>query len=179
MKYIFLLLITICLLVPNSAYAHEDGEPLVTASASAKATLNTFETFWPLTAGKTMGDSMYFLKTLKENLRGLLIFGAPEKGEYHVFRATKRLLEAESLMKSEKKDLALQTVIVANDFLTQSKSDFKDVSGRDELKAGVKNKLDKLIVLVDEMVDNSDGDLHKKLHLTHSLIEENLILVRK
>ncbi len=179
MKYLFILLLTITLLIPKSAYAHEDGEQLTTASASAKVTLNTFETFWPLTAGKTMGDSMYFLKTLKENLRGLLIFGAPEKGEYQVFRATKRLLEAESLMKSEKQQLALQTVIVANDFLTQSKSSLKDISGRDELKTDVKNKLDKLITLVDEMVDNSGGDLHKNLHLTHSLIEENLILVRK
>ena len=70
----------------------------------------TFETFWPLTAGKTMDEQFYFLKTFKESLRGMLIFGVSQKADYAVLLGTKRVLEADKLIKAGKKDLASQTL---------------------------------------------------------------------
>ncbi len=163
--------------VPHVVFAHADELPTVGATESAS--INTFEVFWPLTAGKTLGESFYFLKTLKEDLRGILIFGKPEKGEYLVFRSTKRILEAENLLGREKNDLAKQTIVTANGYLTQAKTDFEGVTGKDDMKAQVKNRLDNLIILVDQMTAKTNGEVHDQLHTTHTLIEETLVLVRK
>lgn len=177
MKY-FILALFALLFVPQLALAHnEDVAPVATESSTT--TFNSFEAFWPLTAGKTLGDSMYFLKTLKEDLRGILIFGKPEKGEYLVFRSTKRILEAESLISNKKDDLALKTVETANGYLAQSKTNLDGVTGREDLKVAVKNRLDQLIKLVDELIHKTSGETHTKLEATHTLIEENLQLVRK
>ena len=75
----------------------------------------TYEAFWPLTAGKTIDDPLYFLKTLKENFRGMFIFGNPKKAEYAVYLGTKRVLEAEELLKNGKKELADQTLVKATE----------------------------------------------------------------
>jgi hypothetical protein len=176
MKYLFLALIAL-LFVPQVIFAHTDEVPTVGATESAA--INSFEAFWPLTAGKTLGENFYFLKTLKEDLRGILIFGKPEKGEYLVFRSTKRLLEAESLLANEKNDLAKQTVVTANGYLTQAKANFEGVTGRDDMKSQVKNRLDNLIILVDQVTAKTDGEIHDQFHITHDLIEETLSLVRK
>lgn len=80
--------------------------------------LDSFELFWPLVAGKTRGDSLYSLKIFKENLRGALIFGKRQKASYQVFRGTKRVLEAEKLLGQNKTDLAVKTL---NDALEEFK----------------------------------------------------------
>ena len=84
--------------------------------------VNSFEVFWPLVAGKTKGESLYFLKRTKEDLRGALIFGAPQKADYNIFLATKRILEAEKLIKESKKELALSTIDEATKNLEKANS---------------------------------------------------------
>jgi hypothetical protein len=75
--------------------------------------ISSFELFWPIVAGKTMGDLFYFIKTLKEDLRGVLIFGAAQKADYSVFLATKRVVEIEKLILESKVDLAGKTIVQA------------------------------------------------------------------
>lgn len=85
----------------------ETASPVPSAVPSE---LNSFEAFWPLVAGKTEGDSLYFLKQLKEQVRGLLIFGTPQKLEYSVLLAAKRSLEAEKLIQNGNPDAAKRTL---------------------------------------------------------------------
>ena len=80
------------------------------SSPSATNTVSSFELFWPLSAGKTIDDPVYFLKTFKENLRGMLIFSEANKADYAVYLGTKRILEAEKLLKENKKDFADKTL---------------------------------------------------------------------
>lgn len=75
--------------------------------------VNSFELFWPIVAGKTMGDSLYFVKTFKEGLHGKLIFGSVQKADYSVFLATKRIVEAEKLILEGKPDMAEKTLTQA------------------------------------------------------------------
>lgn len=72
--------------------------------------INSFELFWPVVAGKTMGDPFYSLKNLKENIRGMMIFGIPQRTEYALSLATKRVVEAEKLIKEGKNELADKTL---------------------------------------------------------------------
>src|SRR5258706_11685992 len=61
--------------------------------------VNSFELFWPMSSGKTLQSKVYFLKTLKEEVRGFFIFGSAQKADYKIFLSIKRMLEAEALMK--------------------------------------------------------------------------------
>lgn len=79
--------------------------------------ISSFELFWPIVAGKTMGDPSYVLKTLKEKIRGLVIFGKTQKADYFILLATKRVVEAEKLANNNEKDLALKTLNKANSLL--------------------------------------------------------------
>lgn len=64
--------------------------------------VDSYELFWPLVAGKVQGDSFYFLKTLKEKMRGGLIFSNLKKAEYNALLSEKRLLEFEKLALTNK-----------------------------------------------------------------------------
>jgi hypothetical protein len=67
--------------------------------------VSSFDLFWPVVAGKTKDSPVYFLKSLKEKVRGALIFGNPQKADYYCFLATKRLVEGEALVEKGRADL--------------------------------------------------------------------------
>src|SRR3989344_8764716 len=73
-----------------------------TDSATPSSEISSFILFWPLTAGKTEGDSFYFLKTTKEQVVGWFVFGNMKKADYAVLLGTKRILETEKLLKDGK-----------------------------------------------------------------------------
>lgn len=89
----------------------------ITGSAKAVDAMNSFEVFWPMVAGKLPGESMYQFKILKENLRGILIFGPVQKSEYRIFIAAKRILEAEKLLSLSKNDVALKTLNICLNYI--------------------------------------------------------------
>ena len=161
----------------NSALVEE------TNVASPSATpINSFELFWPLVAGKTRGDSMYFLKIWKENIRGLLIFGAPQKADYQTLRGTKRVLEVESLFNNSKFDLATETESSANNYLKNALDSLKVMSEiPDDVKVSIKNRMDNLIKLVDQLNvgTKEQKNLNEQINLTHTLIEDLLKVVSK
>ncbi len=97
------------------AFAASPSPSTSPSPAPTMEKIDTFAMFWPLTAGKTIESKLYFLKTLKESLRGLLIFGKPQKANYQVFLGTKRVLEANYLISQNKKDFAKATFDKAKD----------------------------------------------------------------
>lgn len=85
----------------------------VAQSASPSGEIDVFKLFWPISPGKTLDEPMYFLKDLKEKIRGVLIFSPAAKAEYAVLLATKRVLESEKLVNQGKNDLANKTLDLA------------------------------------------------------------------
>lgn len=101
---------------------------LVVGTTSVSASVNSYELFYPMVAGKTVADGfVYKLKILKENIRGSLIFGAPQKSDYRVFLASKRLLESEKLLSEKKDDLALVTLDKVIMYLTLAKKSSENI----------------------------------------------------
>lgn len=126
--------------------------PEVSTESATPQELDRFTLFWPLVAGKTKVDSMYFLKRLKESARGLLIFGKPQKAEYEVFLATKRVLEADSLISLGKSDIASQTLDDANKNLDEAIKLMND-SKEDPGRSGVVDEVKKKLGNIDELLD--------------------------
>lgn len=147
MKKIFLVLSFLFLfsLLPSFVYAQE--------TKNNQGDVNSFELFWPVVAGKSKGDTLYSLKLFKEKVRGFLIFGKPQKADYSLFLATKRILEAEKLSKEGKKDYSVQTFDMALSQLAVVEKSIED-SG-DNIKSTVDDlnlKFDNLEVFLPWLV---------------------------
>lgn len=84
--------------------------PTPTPTSTPIPVVDSFAIFWPMVAGKTMQSKIYFLKTLKEEIRSFFIFGKAEKADYRMFLVIKRMLEAEDLIKNNIPNLANKTL---------------------------------------------------------------------
>ena len=146
------------LLAQNYIFAQEDAAP--------SGTKSPFELFWPLTAGKTIDDPLYFLKSIKENLRGILIFGVAQKADYAVLIGTKRVLEAEKLLNQGKRDMADKTLGLALEQFNIAEKNTDNLKEKGE-KLGqaastMQPRLDNLINFLPTLrLDKSDEVLQK------------------
>src|SRR6185369_12550673 len=104
-------------------------------------TVNSFDMFWPLVAGKTIESKLYYLKLLKEKIRGMLIFGKAQKADYEVFLGIKRMLEAEVLMKAGKNDLANQTLDKALAKFQAAATDIDSAKSSGEIPQDTKDEI--------------------------------------
>lgn len=114
-------------------------------------TVNSYELFWPLAAGKTERDSLYFLKLLKEWVQGWFIGQDSKKADYEVLLGTKRVLEAEALIKNSKIDNALKTLEKADSHFSKAYNYIKvaDSKGKLSIRDIRRERLINLRVLTD------------------------------
>jgi hypothetical protein len=84
--------------------------PKPSATPAPTPVPNSFELFWPISAGKVEGERFYSIKLLKEKIRGKLIFGSAQKFEYEIKIGTKRVIEAEKLLNENKISEAKKTL---------------------------------------------------------------------
>lgn len=76
--------------------------PSPSPTPAAPGPVDSYDLFWPISAGRVIGDPLYFIKSLKESLRELLVFGDYKKAEYNITLSEKRLLESEYLFRVKK-----------------------------------------------------------------------------
>ncbi len=120
--------------------------------------VNSYELFWPLTAGRTVDDSLYSLKLFKEKIRGWLIFGIQQKADYAAMLTTKRVLEAEKLINENKTNLVGQTFNMASSQLDIVNDQLKMAKQKNE-KMGqtatdLSNKLNNLEKFLNNLLNN-------------------------
>ena len=131
------------------------------------AEVNSFELFWPMVAGRTVEDPLFFLKRLKENLRGWLIFSPSKKADYSVFLLTKRVLEAEKLINQSRKDPAQKTLILAQGELAAGDKNLtkalenKDVSG--DVRSNMVKRLNNLETFLKWFIPKSGEEYKSNL----------------
>lgn len=102
LQYLINLVIVLFLVISPSVVLAQKN---VAVSPSPSPTITPFDSyklFWPISAGKVMGDSLYFLKSLKENLREIFIFSDFKKADYNITLSEKRVVEGEKLFLANK-----------------------------------------------------------------------------
>lgn len=143
-----------------------------------KVATSSFELFWPLSSGKTVDESFYFLKTLKENVREMLIFSPAPKADYQVMLGTKRVLEVEKLVDSKKGGPTLKTISLANDQFSKALGNWEKAnqSGKADpaLRINIKNRLDNLEAFLPGLSDKTEGEQKEKLNNLKQLINQFL-----
>lgn len=148
-----------------------------TKTTTSSAQINTFELFWPITAGKTIDDKFYFLKDFKEKLRGALIFGDTEKANYAILLATKRVLEADKLI-SENKDFT-KTLKLAEERVKEAQKLTENVRNKNQPlgQAGVEmnarlSNLEKFLMFRKEEKKDFEKEFRNLLDLVISTKEK-------
>lgn len=134
-------------------------------SSTSSATVNSFELFWPISAGRTEGDFLYSLKLLREKIGWWFTYGDTKKADYAVLLGTKRVLEAEKLLKDNKVDLVLKTLDRADFELSSAYVYVEKADKEGKLSAG-KIRRDRLIYvkrLIDYLKTTSPSDTFQKL----------------
>lgn len=151
----------------------EDG---VASPTSAPQTINSFELFWPVVAGKTEGDSLYFLKIIKEKIKGKLIFGHSKKADYAVSLATKRVVETEKLLQKNENRLALDTLDKAINRLGYGQANWiksKQLAGGNvSERVNLENQLNNLDVFLTYLSSKYEGEINGKLLQTLDKVKE-------
>ena len=137
--------------------------------------ISSFELFWPIVAGKTMDDPLYILKSLKEKVRGFLIFGKPQKADYNVFLATKRVVEAEKLISESKRELAVKTLDKAVVLLESAETKVSGTPGElisGDTKNNINKQLENLEIFIPRLIaqdSNLAGKLQEVLNIVKTL----------
>lgn len=152
--------------VQPSTQPSPSTSPSPSSSPSAEL-MSSFELFWPMAAGRTDGDSLYFLKLIKEKIRGLFIFGTAQKADYEVFLGAKRMLETEKLIEEGKNDLVNKTLDRALVQFSSAQDNLKKAQDKrenvDSVKTNIKNRISNVDKLVTQLEMTSSGDVKSKL----------------
>ena len=125
---------------------------------------SSFELFWPVVAGKTVGDRFYSLKLFKEKTREVLIPSSLKKAEYNILLSEKRLVEAEKLlMIDENLKGAKETLEMAKikrhkvfDLLQLAKK--AELPGHSDVSSRFVGSLERQLTLVSIMEGKLSGD---------------------
>lgn len=144
---LLLSLFTAAVIFPASALAQvPSASPSPTI---APLEINSFEMFWPIVAGRTMGDPLYFLKTFKEKLREVLLFSNFKKADYNIMLSVKRTVEAEKLL-------------VENKDLTNAKATLVEAQAKRDRAFDFINKAKAEGKLVEDLINTLDNSLEKQ-----------------
>lgn len=156
----------------DSMMAKDDSTSKMMEETMEPQEVKTFDLFWPVAAGKVPGDSLYFLKTLKENLRELLIFSKYQKTDYNIVLVEKRMAEAEKLLLenndvnnfSKALDMAESKRMKVLDLLSQLKADGTDTSSLyDRFQSSLNKQTELLNYWKTKTKDNAQEVVNKSL----------------
>lgn len=139
-------------------------------------TVNSYELFWPLVAGKTEKDSLYFLKLLKERVQGWFIGRDSKKADYEVLLGTKRVLETEVLIKNGKVDSALKTLKRADSHFSRAYDYMKTADSKKQLSTRDirRERLINLKILTDYLKTVTPKEAHPGLDAVREKIDRIL-----
>ncbi len=100
-KKVLILVIFFSLTLLPTIVLAEEPSPITSEASQSSSTVDSYDLFWPVFAGKTMDESMYPLKLVKESIGEFFAFGDLNKTKYNTTLSEKRLLEAEKLIKNK------------------------------------------------------------------------------
>lgn len=179
MKKLVLLIIFVFFLFCSMPVLAQEGNQNINSQESS-VEINSFEVFWPISAGKTVSDSFYWLKSLKEQIRGLLIFGSLQKADYFSFLTVKRIIETEKLLTENKTDMAnktleksLKNLEIVEVNIDKYLNEGFDISSSVDL---MKSRLENLAIFIPQLKDAAKED---NIILLNNNLEKIQIILNK
>ncbi len=159
----------------SSSFAQADTTE---ATVGAVTRESSYILFWPIVAGQVKGDSLYFLKSLKENLREKFIFNDLKKAEYYITLSEKRVVEAEKLF-LDKKDPAnaAVTLAAAADLRSKTAEFIKKAKDKNQSASDVENSFKQsltkqraLLQFLDTQVSDGKDNIEKNIDSLNAIL---------
>lgn len=176
-KFCAILLILSSILV-SAVYSSTVFAQQATISGQPNEATSSFELFWPLSAGRTEGDSLYGLKLLKEQIRGWFIFKEAPKADYQVMLSTKRILEADKLLQGNKTDQTVKTLDQALINLRDARLNIASAQDAGDNFSAIKENLTKQLLnleaFIPRLIGGTSGDIQKRLEKVKENVEQFL-----
>ncbi len=120
MKKLKFLLVSFACLIFLFSFPKTGFAQTATASSNLEASQSSYVLFYPMVAGSTEGDPLYFLKLFRDKLGELFSFSSAQKANFNLQIATKRLLEAEKLFQNNQEGRANNALSKFNTKLASS-----------------------------------------------------------
>lgn len=143
-----------------------EATPVLTTPESSQS---SYVLFYPVVAGKTEGETLYFVKLLRDRIAEMLTFGNEKKTGVELRIATKRLLEAEKLSKTGKADLFRNTLSKFNTKLASAYDRImktKDSDTFPELIDEMEQNIQKYQIILNQLVNNTPDSGKKSVEET-------------
>lgn len=140
--------------------------------------VNSFELFWPVVAGKTRGTPLYGLKRMKEKVRGWFIFGKAEKADYEVSLATKRVVEAEKLLKEGEDSSAIKTLDEGEESVVRARDLWNAVETKAEkgdIMVNIKKQLTNIETFLNYLENKNEGAAKERINRLNNKVTEFII----
>lgn len=145
--------------------------PLSDATAKQPSTnpepvKDSYTLFYPLVAGKVEGESLYFLKRIRDKITEILAFSDERKSEVTLTLATKKLLEAEKLLKEEKYEYANKAFNLFSGYLDSSYQHAVKAQEGDfvmDLFGEISNQTDKYLILLNQLKNKVPEEQKNKI----------------
>lgn len=141
---------------------------------------NSYTFFWPVVAGKTVDDKLFFLKELKEKFTGMFIFGEAEKADYAVQLSTKRIVETEKLLKEDKESFAVETLGRAETHLSIAKDALNSAKEKNKFNpntvVNIKKQIENLNVFLPHLKSNAGEEIHIKIDEVYKKVDDIKVL---
>lgn len=160
-KTIFLAFLFLTLLV-SPLYAVTAKPP----SANPEPVKDSYTLFYPVVAGKVEGESLYFLKRVRDKITEILAFSDERKSTVTLALATKKLLEAEKLLKEEKYEYANKAFNLFSDYLDSSYQHAVKAQEGDfvvDLFGEISNQTDKYLILLNQLKNKMPEEQKNRL----------------
>ena len=100
-----LVLLFILVLLPSVSFGQEGQDLEIPVEK-----IDVYAFFWPIVPGKTVNDSMFWLKQLKEQFGDFFSFGDINKSGSQITLSEKRFVEANKLLEDKDYDNAKKTL---------------------------------------------------------------------
>lgn len=174
MRSLITFILLLVLFLPYNTFAQE-------ASKSAEI-VDVYAVFWPIVPGKTVADSMFWAKQLKEGISGFFSFGNINKSKYQIEIAEKRFVEASRLFENKDYSNALKSLDLNKTARDQAlklkkkaqeeKSDVFDL--RNKLVKSLENQQKALKFLVTQLPEDQKSKIEEIIKgLTLQISEAN------
>lgn len=168
-------LLFVLLLLGNTGSAFAQENLPATASAATPNISDSYTLFWPVVAGKTMDNRLFFLKEWKESIKGVFIFGRAESVDYEIQLSTKRILETEKLLNEKKNIYALKSLERAKEYLISAhqglQSSEKNKLNHDAIN-NINNQLENLDMFLVSLNTNTNEDVKSKINEIQQVIKD-------
>lgn len=139
-KLVLALLLGFCILFSTQTYVHaqstfeatQSSDFLINQPTSSASSQINYELAYP---GLLPDSPLYFLKTLRDKIVGLLINNPVQRAQFNLLTSDKRIRAGQMLVAKHKDDLAITAISKSNNYfseaisaLSKAKSSNKDVS---------------------------------------------------